>query len=365
MLRRTFSLTVTLALLSASVSSAIAAKGGMKEGTPDLKSAGPMVFGPEGVLFVGDPNGAAIFAIQTNEKAGDASKVTLNAKGIDGKIADALGTTAAQILINDVAVNPATGTAYFTVSRGRGPSATPVILRLDGSGNLSELSLKKVKFSKVSLANAPAPGGVGRRNRRVQSITDLAFVKGRLLVAGLSNEEFASKLRSIPFPFAEGDSGASIEIFHGAHGRVETRSPVRTFVPFNINGKPHVIAAYTCTPLVKFPISQLKAGAKVKGTTIAELGNRNRPLDMIAYKKDGKHYILMANSSRGVMKITTENIDKIKPITARVGGKAGLTYKTITELKGVMQLDRLNEGHALLLIKDDAGKLNLKTVKLP
>ena len=46
-----------------------------------------------------------------------------------------------------------------------------------------------------------------------------------------------------------------------------------------------------------------------KGKTIAELGNRNKPLDMISYKKEGKDYLLMANSSRGVMKISTENID--------------------------------------------------------
>ena len=57
---------------------------------------------------------------------------------------------------------------------------------------------------------------------------------------------------------------------------------------------------------MKFPVSELKAGAQVKGTTIAELGNRNRPLDMIVYQKDGKDYLLLANSSRGVMKIPTE-----------------------------------------------------------
>ena len=81
-----------------------------------------------------------------------------------------------------------------------------------------------------------------------------------------------------------------MEIYHGAHGRFETRSPVRTFVPFNVGNEPSLLAAYTCTPLVQFPISELKPGAKIKGKTIAELGNRNRPLDMIVYQKDGKDY---------------------------------------------------------------------------
>ncbi len=97
-----------------------------------------------------------------------------------------------------------------------------------------------------------------------------------------------------------------IEIYHGAHGKFETKSPIRTFVAYRIQNEPYLLAAYQCTPLVKMPVAELKAGAHVKGTTIAELGNRNRPLDMIVYQKDGKDYLLMTNNSRGVMKIPTE-----------------------------------------------------------
>src|SRR5262249_29873474 len=152
-----------------------------------------------------------------------------------------------------------------------------------------------VRFSKATLPNATD------RNRTM-SITKMAFVKDRVFVAGLSNEEWASTLRAIPFPFSEVDNGANIQIWHGAHGKFETGSPIQAFVPYDIKGEAHILAAYTCTPLVKLPVADLKAGEKVKGTTIAELGNRNKPLDMIVYQKDGKDYILMANSSRGVMK---------------------------------------------------------------
>ena len=108
----------------------------------------------------------------------------------------------------------------------------------------------------------------------------MAFADGRLWVAGLSNEEFASKLRAIPYPFATVDRGVSVEIYHGNHKAVETRSPVNAFVPYTINNQQHLIAGYTCTPLVKFPIADLKAGDKVRGTTIAEFGAGNRVLDM-------------------------------------------------------------------------------------
>ncbi len=35
----------------------------------------------------------------------------------------------------------------------------------------------------------------------MQTITDMEYVNGNVIVAGLSNEEWASALRSIPFPF--------------------------------------------------------------------------------------------------------------------------------------------------------------------
>lgn len=328
----------------------------LKRGTPDLKSAGALAFGPQGILFVGDSQGAAVFAIATGDVKSAAASSALKIDGLDEKIASMLGTNAQGIKVNDLAVNPASGNAYVSVARGTGPDAAPVIMRVERSGAVEEFPLKDVPFAKVNLPN---PG----RNR-AQAITKLAFVKDRVIVAGLSNEEWSSNLRSIPFPFREADKGAGVQIFHGSHGRFETNAPVRTFVPYDINGEPYILAAYTCTPLVKIPLAELKPGERVKGTTVAELGNRNQPLDMIVYQKDGKEFILLANSSRGVMKITTDNIDKINGITARVADKAGLTYETLTGLKGVEQLDRLDNNHALVLVRTPTG-LNLDTIALP
>ena len=66
---------------------------------------------------------------------------------------------------------------------------------------------------------------------------------------------------------------------------------------------------------MKFPVAELKPGSKVKGTTIAELGNHNRPLDMVVYNKDGKDWILMSNSARGLIKVDLANVDKSEGIT--------------------------------------------------
>lgn len=342
-----------------------ASTAGLKAGKAELQSAGPLAFGPDGILFVGDSLAAAVVAVDTGDKTAAKSSGTFELKSINTKIAALLGTAPDQILINDVVVNPLSRNVYISVSRGRGPDAVPVILRATASGGLSELSLDNIPHSSVRLPDAPDPEAKDRRGQslRMEAITDLKYLDGKVLVAGLSNEEFASTLRAIPFPFQEVSKGAGIEIFHGAHGRFETNAPVRTFVPYRIANKPHILAAYTCTPLVTIPVADLKPGAKVKGKTIAELGNRNRPLDMIVYQKGGAEYILMANSSRGVMKLPAKSLDSYDGIVAQTE-KQGVPYETIATLKGVQQLDKFDEQHALIL-SDDGGSMDLRTIPLP
>ncbi len=336
-------------------------------GKPALKSAGPLAFGPAGVLFVGDPQSAALFAIGI-EPAGTASSAeTVKFEGVNTQLAALVGIKPEDLLINDVAVQPGAATVYLSASRGRGPEAEAVLAKISPAGKLTLLELDNVPYAKVDLANAPGADQVDKRGNKLrqESITDLHYIDGRVYVAGLSNEEFASKLRAIEFPFTGSNPGAGVEIYHGAHGQFETRAPVRTFVPFNVHGEPHLLAAYTCTPLVTFPVADLKVGSKLRGTTVAELGNHNRPLDIIAYQKDGRAFLLLANSARGVMKIATDNLDQQASISQPVKGTAGLSYDTIEGLKGVEHLDKLDDAHAVLLVRTGPATLNLETVALP
>jgi len=350
-------LLLALAVLAGSLQGADSTTG-LTKGTPDLKMAGALAFGPNGILFVGDPLSAAIFAIDTGDRPSSPATGELKVNGIDEKIAGLLGTTAKELIINKLAVNPLSGEAYLSVSRGKGPTASPAIVRVNRQGKVTELPLKDVLFSKTTIPNA-------NEKTRTEAITGLAYVNGKVYVAGLSNEQFASNLRVIPFPFTAADRGTSVEIFHGAHGKLETRSPIRTFVPYDIAGETNLLAAYTCTPLVKFPVSQLKAGEHVKGTTVAELGSGNRPLDMIVYQKGGKDYLLMANSKHGILKVSTEGIDKATAITKPIKGTAGQSFEAIKDMKGVLQLDKLDKEHALVLQRGDDGALSLVTLTLP
>src|SRR5262249_19173653 len=175
-----------------------------------------------------------------------AEKRPVQVKDLGSKVAAMLGTDTKQVMINDLAVNPRSGNVYLSVSRGRGPDAVPVIVRINASGQPEELALDNVRFARADVPNAPSPGAAAGRgpDPRSESITDLAYVDGRVFLAGLSNEEFSSRLIAIPFPFSsEGIDGASVEIYHGSHGRLETKPPIRTFLPCRIAHRPYILGA--------------------------------------------------------------------------------------------------------------------------
>ena len=360
-----------LALTFTSITKTTAATTSLPVGKVPLTSAGPLAFGPDGVLFVADSVGAKIVAIDTNDTKA-AKTAAINVEGIDTKIAALVGVPADQIIINYVKVNPISKNVYLSASRGKGPDAAPLIAKVDATGNVSLLSLDSEPNASVSLVDAPKSVNTGR-NPRMQTITDMNYVNGNLMVAGLSNEEWSSALRSIPYPFKTADKGATLQIWHSSHGRYETEAPIRTFVPYEIAGEKYVLAAYTCTPLVKIPVSQLTPGAMVKGAEIADLGAGNQPIDMVPYKKDGHDYILIANTSFGVVKLKADRLESYKTITEpERTDVAGVPYDKVRDLQNVQHLAQVDASNVLVMTGKGGGfngppvgPINLKTVALP
>jgi len=355
---------------------------------PAFKYFGPLALGPDGVVFAGDAQDVSVYALELKGALTGGTPGTQDVAGLDQKIAALLGTDVAGIEITDALVYPPSRNTLISVMRGKGASAVPALIRVDGSGTLTPIPLANVRYSKVVMPNPPPTSqkvGTGGRTFEVfnypdrprddsmvgrilgtQTITDMAFDGGKLFVTGLSSEEFASKLRVIDYPFRTVDRGTSVEIWHGAHGQFETRSPVHSFVPYTVKGERHIIASYTCTPLVKFPVSALKPGADVRGVTIGEFGAGNRPLDMIVYRKKGQDYILMSTNFRGVLKAPTAGFADVAPITTQVDveDRVGVVPETITSLKGIEQLDKLDETRAVVLARL-GGSVNLQTIALP
>ncbi len=360
-----------VALLTVGLATAAGAEGltdSLKPGKAELLSAGALAFGPDAVLFVGDGMGTALYAFDTGDRTPIAGATEV--EGINAKIAALLGTTPDQILINDMTVNPLSKRAYLSVSRGRGPTATPVLVRTAAGGRAEVFSLDDVRHAKATLPNAPAADAIEIHGpgkgapMRLEAITDIAYVNGNVIIAGLSNEEFSSNLRTIPFPFTSVPRGTAIEIYHGQHGRFETHAPVRTFTTHRIRNEDVILASYACTPLVVFRTSELAKGNKVMGKTIAELGSRNTPLDMLIYEKAGQHYILMSNTDRGVMKLSADGLDRYDAITTLIPDTAGTPFQTL-DVSGVTHLARLDDGTALMLVAAANGTQSLKALPLP
>jgi hypothetical protein len=139
------------------------------------------------------------------------------------------------------------------------------------------------------------------------TITGLTWVDGTLFIAGLSNDEFSSRLRRVTYPFGDAASETSVEIFHVDHGKYETQSPIRALTAFNHGAS--ILATYTCTPVVSFPVADLRGEGLVRGRTVAELGPMNQPFSIVSYERDGEEFLLVSNTRHPLLKIPAASID--------------------------------------------------------
>ena len=334
-------------------------------GKPAVKSVNCIGFAPEGVLLIGDGAGSQIFAIQTGDTK-SAEGLAQKISGINEKLAGHLGVSPKGIEIIDLAVNPASGKAYLAVRKQDDKSN--VICTVDGAGKIGEFELDKVNYARIELV----AGGKGQINL----VSDVAWADGRVIAAGRSNEEFASKIFSIDAPIThEAKSKVySAETYHVSHARWETKAPMSVVLPLKQEGKTYLVGAFTCTPIVKYPLDDIKPESTVKGISMIELGSGNQPRDMFAYEKDGKAYVL-ANTVRffprnkpiGPSSYWTvrfeqdllEGNEKTNENAIRRLGKDNKPttdkIKVIDSFAGVVHMDKLDAKRALALRQTESG----------
>jgi hypothetical protein len=340
---------------------------GFVEGTPDLKSAGALTFAPDGTLFVGDSRGGAVYALAIDDRTPEPKpEGGVAIDDLDKRLGKVLSMAPDQVVIKDMAVNPVTQHLYFSVARGRGVDAAPAIIQSTLAGDLSIVPLDNVRYSKLALADSPSesaktPWGASSRS---MAITDLAFNNGELLIAGLSNEQFASTFRHAKFPFTAGAQATTLEIFHTSHGEYETAAPIETFLPYTVNGRPALLAGYGCAPLAMFDMADIETKKHVRGTTLAELGGGNRPSDMVAVEAEGRKVVIIANSDRTMMSMKATDIDKSSPVTTKATRQnpiLGTPYIPLAVV-GVMQLDVLNPDYIVMVLRDiETGSIKVRT----
>ncbi|TWU56501.1 hypothetical protein Poly51_24120 [Rubripirellula tenax] len=342
------------------------AEQGLTAGSVKLQSLGPMAFAENGVLLVGDPKAATVYAISVANDSTPPAEFAINVADVRLAIGDKVGSAAGDIVIGDLAVDPQSKTIVVSAeSKGQFH-----LLQVGADGELTSIDLQNVVHAAKALPDPPADEitGQGRRqkNLRMESITDIAFFDGKVMVSGVSATESPSNVMEFSFPFSDNSIVTHVQIYHAAHGRVEEPT-IRTFVPMTIDGEATLLAGFTCTPLVRFPIESLGSKETVRGTTVAELGNWNSPIDLITYEKDGRSTLLMSNTARGVMKISTDDIQNATGLTQRVanGGTAGQPFETIAAFDGVTQMDKLSDSQAIVVIGKSDEVQRLVVMDLP
>lgn len=346
-------------------------------GNPKIQSIDSIGFTPDGVLLIGDGKGAQLVAVHT----GDTKAVTWGklAEGdIKEQVGARLGTNAKGVEITKLIVNPASQRGYLAVRKLDGKQ--DLILTVAGDGKIQELPLENVKHQRYAL---PADDG-----KAVVKVTDVTFADGRILLAVQASGTFASKIYSIDTRDDNAEPKfISTETFHVAHGKWETNAPIRTVIPYKEGGKTFLVGAFTCTPIVKYSLEDLKPGARVQGKSVIELGNGNQPQDMFVYQKDGKSYILMNNLRMAGMQknnpvgpspywtakidhsLLGENENVNEKALRRVAGKANESKTdraTVADtFHGVVMMDRLGDDRALVIRTDDKGGYTLNVLQLP
>ncbi|MBI3876436.1 MAG: hypothetical protein HY300_10880, partial [Verrucomicrobia bacterium] len=211
-----------------------------QHGNPSLKSIGSINFGPQGLLLVAEPGAASIVAIATGD-AGPVQKLKKKVDDVTALAAARLGAPADGVRIVDMTVNPASGKIYLACVRNADKQVA--ILTVNADGQCNDLAMDKATYVRVPL---PAKDAT-----KITAVSDVAFAKDRVLVAGQSNEEFSSKIFNFPLPLTHAQSGKvfSAETYHISHGRWETKAPIQSFIPYEENGKHYLVGAFACTPI--------------------------------------------------------------------------------------------------------------------
>jgi hypothetical protein len=340
------------------------------KGTPAIKSIEAVAFAP-GALLIGDGRGAQIFAIKVDSQPAEKWPAT-ELPGLKEKLAERIGTNAKGIEIIKMVVDPQTNLAYIAVRKLEGKK--DMVLVVDSSFKIRELPLDNVEYARISLSD----GKVG-----VSKITDIAWAGKAILVAVQADKTFGSQVFVAPAPIANEAKGTlfGTKTYHVAHGKWETNAPIRTLMPYQEKGKNYVVGAFTCTPIVKFAIDDLKPEARVEGVSVIELGNGNTPLDMFSYEKNGKSYILMSSSRNKAFAakdtgpgtywtvkvdqgVLTESVKINETADRRDKGKTDRA-QIVADYSGVMMMDRLGAEQALVIREGKDGGVSLAALQLP
>ena len=103
---------------------------GLRRGRVDLRSAGPITFGPAGILFLADNAAATVFAVDVADPGPEGGAEPFDLADVDARVGSFLGCEPGDVVIKDMAVHPLSHNVYLSVQRGHGDAAQPVLVRI-------------------------------------------------------------------------------------------------------------------------------------------------------------------------------------------------------------------------------------------
>jgi hypothetical protein len=335
-------------------------------------SVGTMKFVDADTLVVADWRGGMLHAMQLPPAAPVPSR-SFNLDNVSAPIANAVGVRPEDLRFEDLAFRPGSERAFVSLSLTQSVGTPrPAIVSIDADGAIEVLDLVATPHRSVALTSRPGPDKMLWRNvpEATLTVTSIEFYAGKLYVAGLCDASFASTLRVYDFPFTAKSSLATVEMYHPVHDQNETRAPIRAMTIATLDGKPNLVAAYTCTPLVTIPLDALADGAHVTGKTIAELGWGSAPVDMVTFEATDGPMVLLVNSHKSGDLMSVASI-------AEASRKPGLTTpiqwpnapllglrSTYVPMGGVAQLgDQDAQFFGLLRRSEASGAMTLLSVR--
>ncbi|MFP6686241.1 MAG: hypothetical protein VB934_16100 [Polyangiaceae bacterium] len=258
-------------------------------GDPGITSFQHLAFGPAGVLLIGDGDKDRIVAVATGDTdpASAAGNTFVKIDNIVQRVADAFGggATPGDIKLDDIVVNPISKRVYLAATRQS--NKDHALYSMDGAGTLFAVDLSNVTYATIAYGAVDMIEG--------STIVEIAWTDTHVVASALEQSWTYSQMVTIALPFTHGAATTvgTTKVYHRAHKKWETHAPINSFTTYVDNGAPYIAGGFTCTPLVRYPVSLLAQGmTQAEGATPFDYGSQKHTRDLIYYKNANGAYLL-------------------------------------------------------------------------
>jgi hypothetical protein len=311
-----------------------------------------MKFDPEGTLYAADGKNNELVALSTIDKKGKALPVQVPDLG--AQLSKLLGCTPEDVLVNDIAVHPTSFAVYLSVAKKGTPESR--LFRVAADRKVLEVPVGELKKTAVKLPEGTQPFDIALTSKNV------------ILSSSGRDRTFSAELHRVPLPLAEGKmANAQTELYHSSHKAWETRAPLVSITAFTMGGKEYLVGATKCTPVVRVPVDEIGDKAKVKTTTLLELGGGNTPISMMVYGQGPAQTLLLTHTKSptdGAYKVPGAVLAEATKINEQAPNRGGKIAESVAAFKNAKKAALFGPTMVVAVI-DNGGSLSLTTLPLP